>query len=39
MLTADSFSGCEDIILTGEDPVRLIGVVIWFQAEREEAES
>ena len=38
MLTADSFSEYEDIILTGEDPVRLIGVVVWFQAEREEGE-
>lgn len=38
MLTADSFSDYEDIILTGDDPVRLIGVVVWFQAEREEAE-
>lgn len=38
MLTADSFSEYEDIILTGEDPVRLIGVVIWFQAEKEEGE-
>ena len=38
MLTADSFSEYEDIILTGEDPVRLIGVVVWFQAEKEEGE-
>lgn len=38
MLTADSFSEYEDIILTGDDPVRLIGVVVWFQAEREEGE-
>lgn len=36
MLTADSFSEYEDIILTGDDPVRLIGVVVWFQAEKEE---
>lgn len=28
----------ELIILTGEDPVRLIDVVVWFQAEREEGE-
>ena len=38
MLCADSFSDYEDIILTGEDPVRLIGVVVWFQAEKEEGE-
>ncbi|OUO32293.1 XRE family transcriptional regulator [Olsenella sp. An293] len=38
MLTADSFSEHEDIILTGEDPVRLIGVVVWFQADKEEGE-
>lgn len=36
MLTADSFSEYEDIILTGDDPVRLVGVVVWFQAEKEE---
>lgn len=36
MLTADSFSEYEDIILTSEDPVRLVGVVVWFQAEKEE---
>ena len=38
MLTADSFSEYEDIILTGEDPVKLVGVVVWFQAEKEEGE-
>lgn len=38
MLTADSFTEYEDILLTGNDPVRLIGVVVWFQAEREEGE-
>lgn len=38
MLCADSFSEYEDIILTGDDPVRLIGVVVWFQAEKEEGE-
>ena len=38
MLTADSFSEYEDIILTGDDPVRLIGVVVWFQADNEEGE-
>lgn len=36
MLTADSFSEYEDIILTGDDPVRLVGVVVWFQADKEE---
>ena len=35
MLCADSFGEYEDIILTGDDPVRLIGVVVWFQADRE----
>ncbi len=38
MLAADSFSEYEDIILTGDDPVRLIGVVVWFQVEKEEGE-
>ena len=38
MLTADSFSEYEDIILTGEDPVRLVGVVVWFQSGKEEGE-
>ena len=38
MLCADSFSEYEDIILTGDNPVRLIGVVVWFQAEKEETE-
>lgn len=38
MLTADSFSEYEDIILTGDDPVRLVGVVVWFQADKEEGE-
>lgn len=38
MLTADSFSEYEDIILAGDDLVRLIGVVVWFQAESEEGE-
>ena len=38
MLTADSFSEYEDIILTGEDPVKLVGVVVWFQSEKEEGE-
>lgn len=35
MLCADSFGEYEDIILTGDDPIRLIGVVVWFQADRE----
>lgn len=35
MLCADSFGEYEDIILTGDDPVRLIGVVVWFQADKE----
>lgn len=35
MLCADSFSEYDDIILTGDDPVRLIGVVVWFQADGE----
>ena len=38
MLTADSFSEYEDIILTGEDPVKLVGVVVWFQADHDEFE-
>lgn len=38
MLTADSFSEYEDIILTGDDPVRLVGVVVWFQAEHDVTE-
>lgn len=33
MLTADSFSEYEDIIVTQDDPpVKTIGVVVWFQA-------
>lgn len=35
MLAADSFAEYEDIIITGDEPVRLIGVVVWFQAARE----
>lgn len=36
MLTADSFSEYEDIILAGDDPVRLVGVVVWFQSGNED---
>lgn len=33
MLTADSFSEYEDIIVTQDDPpVRTVGVVVWYQA-------
>ena len=33
MLTADSFSEYEDIIVTPDDPpVRTVGVVVWYQA-------
>lgn len=36
MLTADSFSDYDDIIVTPDDPpVRTVGVVVWFQAEKE----
>lgn len=36
MLTADSFSEYEDIIVTQDDPpVKTIGVVVWFQAGEE----
>ena len=39
MLTADSFSEYDDIIIKQDDPpVRTVGVVIWFQAEKEEGE-
>lgn len=33
MLTADSFSDYDDIIVTPDDPpVRTVGVVVWYQA-------
>lgn len=36
MLTADSFSDYEDIIITQDDPpVRTVGVVVWFQSSDE----
>lgn len=36
MLTADSFSEYDDIIVTQDDPpVKTIGVVVWFQASEE----
>ena len=38
MLAADSFSEYEDIILTGDDPVKLIAEVVWLQVEKEEGE-
>ena len=38
MLCADSFGEYEDIILTSDEPIRLIGVVVWYQAEKEESE-
>ena len=39
MLTADSFSEYEDIIVTQDDPpVRTLGVVVWFQSGEEVME-
>lgn len=39
MLTADSFSEYDDIIVTQDDPpVRTVGVVVWYQAGEEVAE-
>ena len=36
MLTADSFAEHEDIIVTLDDPpVRTVGVVVWYQADKE----
>lgn len=36
MLTADSFSEYEDIIVTPDDPpVRTVGAVVWYQAGNE----
>lgn len=36
MLTADSFSEYEDIIVTPDDPpVRTVGVVVWYQSSEE----
>lgn len=36
LLTADSFSEHEDIVVTPEDPpVRTVGTVVWFQAGEE----
>jgi repressor LexA len=35
MLVADSFSKHEDIVITGDKSVRVLGTVVWFQASRE----
>lgn len=36
MLTADSFAQHDDIVITPSDPpVRTVGVVVWYQADRE----
>lgn len=35
MLAADSHSEHEDIVITGDDPVRVLGVVCWWQAREE----
>ena len=38
MLAADSFSAYDDMVFSGEDEVKLVGVVVWYQAACEEAE-
>lgn len=38
MLAADSFSAYDDMVFAGEDEVKLVGVVVWFQAAQEECE-
>lgn len=36
MLAADSFSAYDDMVFSGEDEVKLVGVVVWYQAAEEE---
>ncbi|WP_035425427.1 LexA family protein [Atopobium fossor] len=38
MLAADSFSAYDDMVFSGEDEVKLVGVVVWYQAAQEECE-
>ena len=38
LLTADSYESYPDLMFTGDDEVMLLGVVVWFQAAREEGE-
>lgn len=38
LLTADSYDSYDDLVFTGDDEVRLLGVVVWFQASREESK-
>ena len=38
VLAADSHADHDDIVLTGEAPVRTVGVAVWFQSEKDERE-
>lgn len=38
LLTADSYESYPDLMFTGDDEVMLLGVVVWYQAAREEGE-
>lgn len=36
LLAADSYESYDDLVFSGDDEVRLLGVVVWFQAAKEE---
>ena len=36
LLTADSYESYDDLMFSGDDEVMLLGVVVWFQAAKEE---
>lgn len=36
MLVADSYESYDDLVFSGDDEVMLLGVVVWFQAAKEE---
>ena len=38
LLTADSYESYDDLRFSDEDEVMLLGVVVWFQAAKEERE-
>ncbi|WP_298578754.1 LexA family transcriptional regulator [uncultured Olegusella sp.] len=38
LLTADSYESYDDLMFSGDDEVMLLGVVVWFQAAKEESE-
>ena len=35
LLRADSHAEYEDIVMTGDEPVRAVGTVVWFQSAEE----